>query len=127
MKMIDNISKELLNLLYYIKELAINQAPISLDSLLNSIVLVGYACFLDDERKYPKVEILEIEQNEYGCNNRVCTLSIKFINDYDVIIDGCSWIYIKDLEYDVDDNGRITYHEHYVNGVNVMRDGKCFD
>lgn len=111
-KMTDKVSQELLDLLYDIKELAINKAPISLDSLLNSIVLVGYACFLDDEGNYPKVEILEIEQNEYGCNNHICTLSIKYINDYDVIVYSCRWLHIDDLEYRIDDNGNLFHYKY---------------
>ena len=111
-KMTDKVSQELLDLLYNIKELAINKAPISLDSLLNSIVLVGYTYFLDDERNYPKVEILEKEKNEYGCNNHICTLSIKYINDYDVIVNSCRWLYIDDLEYGIDDNGKLFHYKY---------------
>lgn len=112
MKMADNVSKELLDLLYDIKELAVNKAPISLTSLLNSIESVGYTYFLDNEENYPKVEILEKEQNEYGCNNHICTLSIKYINDYEVIVNSCRWIYIDDLEYGIDDNGKLFHYKY---------------
>ena len=108
----DKVSQELLDLLYEIKELAVNQAPISLTSLLNSIELTGYTYYEDTDRKFPRIEVLSKYRNEHGCLDNICTLGIYFINSKEVMVYSCRWLHIDDLEYGIDDNGNLFHYKY---------------
>lgn len=114
--MTDNINNELLHLLYDIKELAINQVPISLYSLINTIDMCGYHTYLDSsDSRNIRLEIIDKEINEYNSNDHVCTLNIRFVNDNQIIVYLCRWTFIPDLEYIIDDNGVLHYTNFRIN------------
>lgn len=107
------IDKELLDLLYYIKELAANKTPISLNSLINTIESTQkYTYYLDRGRTYPRIEILSKARNEHGCLNHICTLGFGFINNIEILIHSCRYTRIDDLEYGINDNGELFYFEY---------------
>ena len=114
--MIDNINNELLDLLYDIKELAINQVTISFESLVNTIKLCGYDCYTDEsidtefygDENYQLLNIVKIEEDYEEII--VCPLNIKFINDNEVVIYGCDYEGEKPkLNYVVNSSGKVLY------------------
>lgn len=108
------ISKELFDLLYDIKELAIEQEPINVRSFLNSFDFIGgYTTYVE---LFPNnclnIDVIKVsnsgERHKYYCEY-ICTINARYLPGSDaVIITSCGHSNIKDFDYTVH-NGKLIY------------------
>ena len=93
--------------LYYLKELARKQKPISLSNLKIVTNDCGYYYFFDTETRNKRFEV-------FTRNKHIATLTVDIINDLEVVIKCCRYVQgVPDLNYSVID-GKLSLNKSSV-------------
>ena len=103
-----SISVEMLDLLYHLKEMAVNRVPMYHISLMRTVRMFDkYDAYLNaDNPRALKIEVIKHVDDLFQF---ICTIYIEFVNDQQVLIRGCRYSGIRDLEYYMDSNGILKY------------------
>lgn len=93
------ISKELYDLLYDVKALAIEQVPVSFNSLARSIEQLGYMVHFEKMayNHFNLVITKSVKGSKY-CD-LICVIHLDYINNAEASIHGCKYNGVRELEY----------------------------
>lgn len=98
------VSEELYCLLYDIKELAVEQTPVVLKSLINSFSQIGYKTFFESIRpNHFRLEVLKRHEDKNNCDF-ICAINLECYDGYEAIIDACIWCELTEFNYTVSNN-----------------------
>lgn len=93
------VSEELYNLLCDVKAFAVKQMPVSFNSFARSIEQLGYTTLVEEiANNHFHLVILKPIKNTSYCKV-ICAIELDYINSTEVLIYGCKYSEIRELEY----------------------------